>query len=147
MAGNPGEEVVHGLELETAVEPVHPWGAFDIHGGAHLASRERLGGSEVRCGHAPVGERDLDVENHGAHVRHHDKTNTYLPVGQSAPAEEVAENVPVTGHEENLDRTGPRSCAELCGTWGHKMQPAQHVQVEARKCHDGVIPPLLVRHE
>jgi len=27
------------------------------------------------------------------------------------------------------------------------MEPAEEVEVEARKCHDGVVPPLLVWHE
>jgi hypothetical protein len=69
VARDAREEVVHGLELEAAVYEVELSGAVDVHGGAELLLGERLGGAEVRGGHAEVGERDLNVQRHGDDVR------------------------------------------------------------------------------
>ena len=67
------EEVVHGLELQTAVDEVEPGGAVDVHGGAELALGERLGVAQVRGGGGPVGEGDLDVEREGEDVADEDE--------------------------------------------------------------------------
>ena len=62
---HPREQVMHGLELQAAVDEVEPGGAIDVHGGAQLALGEGLGVAEVGGGHAPVGEGNLDVQGHG----------------------------------------------------------------------------------
>ena len=59
------EEVVHGLELQAAVDEVEPLRAGDVHRCAELALRERLAGAEIRGAGAPVGEGDLHVQGHG----------------------------------------------------------------------------------
>ena len=115
--------MVHGLELETAVEPVQPLGAVDVHGGAHLAGREGLFGAEVGSWHTPVGEGDLHVQHHGADVRDEDVADDGWPVGEVAPAQEVAEDVPVAAHECDFERAGPPCGAELGGAGGEEMGP------------------------
>jgi hypothetical protein len=147
VPGDAGEQVVHGLELQAAVEPVEPDGAVDVHGGAKLALRERLDGSEVRRRHAPVGQRDLDVQDNGDNVRGEHKGNAVLPRRERAPTQQVAEDVPVAAHECDLDGASPPRGAELLRAWRHEMQPAEEVEVEARERHDGVVPPLLVGNE
>lgn len=47
MARHTWEQVVNGLELETAMHKVHPRGAVDVHSGAELALGEGLGLAEV----------------------------------------------------------------------------------------------------
>jgi len=51
---NPWEQVMHGLELKTAVEEIEPFRAVDIHGSAQHALRERLGDAKVCCRHGEV---------------------------------------------------------------------------------------------
>jgi hypothetical protein len=145
MARYTGEEVVYGLELETAVEPIHPCRTIDVHGGAQLALGERLCGSKVGGGHAPVGKRDLYVQDHGDEMREDDIANSNLPGGEINPAEEVAEEVPVAGHEDDLERARPPCGAELCCAGRNQVQPAEEVQVESCQCHYWVVEVLLVR--
>ena len=65
VAGHAREEVVHGLELQAAVDEVEPLRAGDVHGGAELTLSERLARAEIRGAGAPVGEGDLHVQGHG----------------------------------------------------------------------------------
>ena len=95
------------LELQTAVEPIHPLGAIDVHGCAELVLGEGLGGAEVGRRHAPVRKRDLHVENDGDDVRGEDEGDAVGPGGESAPDEQVAEEVPVAAHEGDFDGTSP----------------------------------------
>ena len=105
-----GKEMVDSLELQATVEPVEPWWAFNIHGSTHLALRERLSGAKIGGGHSPVGEGNLDVENHGDEVRDQDKANADWPCGECHPDKEVAEEIPVAAHEDKLDVTSPPGC-------------------------------------
>lgn len=81
VAGYAREQVVHGLELETAVDKVQPGGAVDIHGGAQLLLGEGLGGAEVGGRHAPVGECNLDMKRHGDDVGNKDEGYAEGPGG------------------------------------------------------------------
>lgn len=118
------KQMMNGLELQTAVEPVQPLGAVNVHGCAELVLRERLGGSKVGSRHAPVRQGDLDVEDDGDDVGSQDESNAVVPGGQCAPDEQVAENVPVAAHEGNFSRASPPRSAELLCAWGHEMEPA-----------------------
>ena len=86
---------MHSLELQTAVQPIEPNGALHIHCGAELALGERLCGAEVGGRHAPVGEGDLDVQEHGDAVGDQDERHAYRPGGEGTPDEAVAEEEPV----------------------------------------------------
>jgi hypothetical protein len=142
------EKMVDGLELQAAVEKVQPRRAIDVHGGAQLALRERLAGAEVRGGHAPVREGDLDMQDNGRHVREDDEGDADGPRRQVQPNEAVAEKIPVAAHEGNLQRTGPPGSAQLSRPRAHQVQPRQHVEVEPGKGHDRVVCVLLDRdHE
>lgn len=72
---------MHRLELETAMEPIEPLGAVDVHSCAKLMLRERFGGSKVCGGHAPVRKSDLNVEDDGDDVRCQDKSHAVGPRG------------------------------------------------------------------
>ena len=98
---------MHDLELQAAVDEVEPGGAVHVHGGAKLSLREGLVLTQVRGGHAPVGQGDLDVQGHGGDVRHQHKGDAASPSGQGAPEEAVAEQEPVAAHEDNLGGSNP----------------------------------------
>ncbi|KFY90677.1 hypothetical protein V500_05015 [Pseudogymnoascus sp. VKM F-4518 (FW-2643)] len=139
VAGHSWEQVVHGLELESAVDEIQPRGAVNVHGGAQLLLGEGLGGAEVGGRHAPVGKRDLDVERHGDDVGDEDKGHAEGPGGEREPEEAVAEKVPVAGHEEHFGGAGPGGCSLVGGARGDQVQPREEVEVEARDSHDGVV--------
>lgn len=111
VSGDAGEEVVDGLELETAVDPVEPGWAVNVHGCAELALGERLALAEVNRRHPPVGEGDLHMQRHGDDVRDEDEDDTGGPVGKCAPEEAVSEQEPVARHEADLGRSNPPSPA------------------------------------
>jgi len=77
-----GEQVMHGLELEAAVEPVKPGRTVDVHGSAKLALGKGLSGTQIRSRHAPMGKCDLHVEYDGHGVAQHHEANANGPVGQ-----------------------------------------------------------------
>lgn len=81
MPRHAGEQVVNSLELQTAVDPIQPRGAVDVHGCAHLALGEGFGGTEVGGRHAPVGQGDLHVQDHGDQVRDEDEADADGPAG------------------------------------------------------------------
>lgn len=54
-------QVVHGLELQAAMEEVEPGRAVDVHGGAEHLLGKGFVHAEVGRAHGEVGERDLDV--------------------------------------------------------------------------------------
>lgn len=143
VAGHTREQVVHGLELETAVDEVQPRGAVDVHGGAQLLLGEGLGGAEVGGRHAPVGERDLHVKRHGDDVGDEDEGHAEGPGGDREPEEAVTEEVPVAGHEEDFGRARPGRGSLVGGARGDQVQPREEVEVEARNAHDGVVGVLL----
>lgn len=135
------EQVVHGLELEAAVEPVEPRRAVNVHGGAELALGKGLGFAEVRGRHGPVGECDLDVKRHRDNVRDEDEADADGPCGERAPDEEVAEDVPVAGHHGDFGGANPPGgrVAERRGLGREEVQPREEVKIEARDAHDGVV--------
>lgn len=141
------EEVVDRLELEAAVQPVQPLGAVDVHGGAQLALREGLGGAEVRVRHAPVGQRDLDVQDHGDGMGRQHKGHARGPVGQGAPDEAIAKHGPEASHKDHLEVARPPRRAELRAARREEVAPRKKVQIEASDGHDGVVGVLLVRHK
>ena len=108
--------MVDGLELKASVQEIQPGGAVNVHGSAELALREAFGRAQIRGGHAPMAQGDLNVQKHGDAVRNEDKCNSDGPGGKSAPEKTVAKDSPVASHEENLDRASPPSRAQVGGT-------------------------------
>ena len=147
MSRHSGKEMMHGLELQAAVDEIQPRGTVDIHGGAELALGERFRLAQVGGGHGPVGEGDLDVEREGGEVADEDKRHTEGPGGDGAPEEPVAENVPVAAHEGDFGRARPSRGAEVCAAGGEQVQPGEDVEVEAGKGHDWVVGVFLVGEE
>lgn len=145
VAGHTGKEVVHSLELQTAVIPVEPLRAVDIHGGSQLGLGKCLGLAAIRRRHTPVGQVDLAVERHEDDVRDDDKDNAVEPSRNGAPDKAVAKGVPVKGHTDNLGRTNPPSLAttETRRLLREDMQPRQHVEVETSHGHDGIVHVVL----
>lgn len=139
MARYAREQVVHGLELKTAVDEIQPGRAVNVHGGAQLLLSEGLRGAEVGGRHAPVGERDLHVQRHGDNVGDENEGYADGPGGECEPEESVAEEVPVAGHEEHLGGASPGCRALVGGTWRDQVQPREEVEIEARNTHDGVV--------
>lgn len=141
------EQVVHRLELQPPVDEVQPRGAADIHGRPELALREGLGLAELRGRHAPVGQRDLDVQRHRHNVRDEDERDADGPRGERLPQEAVPEQEPVAAHEGNLRGADPPRLAgpQTRRPVAEEVDPGQEVEVEARDTHDGVVHVLLVR--
>ena len=137
------EEMVHGLELQAAVDEVEPGGTGDVHGGAELLLREALRVAEVGGAHREVGERDLHVQGHGDDVGDEDEGDAEGPGRDGAPEEEVAEEVPVAEHEGDFGRAGPGRGAEVGGAGGEQVQPGEEVEVEAGDAHDRVVRVML----
>lgn len=143
---NPGEQVVDRLELKTSVYEVHPGRTEDVHRGSKLSLGEGLVGPEVARRHTPVGQGDLDVEQHGDHVRDEDESDSGVPIGQGLEDEEVTENEPVAGHADEFGRTGPGGGTERFASSREQVAPTEDVQVEPGDGHDRVIRVLLVRN-
>ena len=78
-------------------------------------------------------------------MRDQHERDAHRPVGQGAPQQEIAKDVPVAAHEEDLDGADPPglAVAEGRGLGGEDVQPREEVQVEARDAHDGVVGVLL----
>lgn len=113
VARHAREEMVDGLELKASVQEIQPGGAIDVHGGAQLALREAFGRAQIRGGHAPMAQGDLNVQEHSDTMRDEHECNSDGPSGKCAPEESVAEYSPVAGHEENLNWASPPSRAEV----------------------------------
>lgn len=139
VARHARKQVVHSLELQTAVDKVQPRGTIDVHSGAQLLLCEGLSRAKVSGRHAPVGERDLDMERHGDDMRHQHECDAEGPGGDRKPEEAVAEEVPVASHEEDFGGARPRCCALVGGARGDQVKPGEEVEVEARDAHDGVV--------
>ena len=135
---------MHGLELQPAVDEIEPGRAVDVHGGAQLALREGFGVAEIGRRHAPVRERDLHVQRHRDHVGDEDEGDAERPRRDAAPQHAVAEQHPVATHARDLDGAGPGRGAEVGAAAREQVAPGEHVQVEARDGHDGVVGVRLV---
>lgn len=144
MAGDLREEVVDGLELQAAVDPVEPGGAVDVEGGAELALREGLGVAEVSGWHAPVRQGDLDVQRHGDDVRDQDEGDADWPVGEGAPDEAVAEPEPVACDERYLGWAHPGCDSASAFGCCDEVVDGEDVEVEASDSHYWVVGVLLV---
>lgn len=139
--------MVHGLELQAAVDEIQPLGTIDVHGRAELALGEGLRFAEVGGGGCPVGEGNLRVERHGDDVGDEDEADAEGPGRDGAPEEEIAEEVPVAEHEGDFGGAGPGGGAEVYGAGVEEVQPGEEVEVEAGDAHDGVVSVFLVGDE
>ena len=81
MTGYSREQVMHSLELQTAVNPIQPCWTLDIHRRTHLTLREGLCGSEITCRHTPVAQRDLNVQDHRDKMADQDEADADGPRG------------------------------------------------------------------
>lgn len=149
VPGHARKQVVDCLELQAAVDKVQPGGTVNIERGAQLPLGKRLGRAELRGGHAPVREGELDVQRHGDHVGDGDKGHAQLPGRQAAPDEHVAVQEPVARHEANLGRPDPpRRAARQPGRLGRQhVAPRERVEQEPRNAHGRVEGVLLIRHQ
>jgi len=138
---------MHGLKLQPAVQPVEPSGTVDVHCGAELALGKGLCGAEVGGRHAPVGEGDLDVQEHGDAVGYEDESYSRGPGREGEPDEAVAEEEPVGEHCEDFDWARPACGAKVGGAGGDEMAPGEEVEIEAGDGHDGVVDVCLVGDE
>ena len=107
VARDAGEEVVHCLELQAAVDEVEPFRAGDVHGGAQLLLCEGLAGSEVGGAGAPVREGDLDVQGHGDEVAGQDENGARGPGRDVAPEEDVEVEEEVGADAGDFGRASP----------------------------------------
>jgi len=137
------EQVVHGLELQAAVDEVEPLRAGDVHGCAELALRERLAGAEVGGAGAPVGKGDLHVERHGDQVAGEDEDGAGGPGGDVAPEEDVEVEEEVGADADDFGGARPPHLALGAGAGREEEAPGEDVEVEACEGHDGVVGVLL----
>lgn len=91
-------QVVDGLELQSAVEEVKPFGTIDIHGRPEHFLGKGLVDAEIRGAHCEVAERDLHVQGRGDHVADHDEGEAAACSGDGFADDAVAEPRP----EEDL---------------------------------------------
>jgi len=115
VSGHTREQVVHRLELKTAVEEVQPFRTGHVHCSAQLALSEGLCWAEVGCACAPVRQCDLDLQRQSGHVAHQQEKPAILSVGDRLPQEKVKEEVNVAQTGEDLGRSNPGGCAAFDG--------------------------------
>lgn len=139
VAGHAWEQMVDGLELETAVEPVQPGRAVDIHGGAEHLCCKGLGVAQLLGRHAEMRERDLDVEHEGEHVRDKDVGDDHVPGGELLNKVRVPDPVDA----ETEDFLLAVRVDGFRGQEGHRLD----VEVEATEHHDGIVEVVLVRNK
>lgn len=148
VSGNAREQVVDGLELQTAMDEVEPGRAVHVHGSTQLALRERLFLAQVRMRHAPVRQGNLNVQWHRNNVRYQHECNAQRPCRQRAPQEDIAKQEPVARHEPNFGWPNPPCLAASQGgrPLGEDVDPRKQIQVETSDAHDGIVDVLLVRN-
>ena len=84
VSGHPGVEVVLYLELESAVEPVHPFGAVDVHGSFQLQVPPltldliRLIRMPVKSVHIEMRQRNLHMQHARYKVRHQNVPESFV---------------------------------------------------------------------
>ena len=140
---HPREQVVHGLELEPAMEEVEPLGAVDVHGRAQHLLGERLVDAQVGGRHGVVGEGDLDVERGGDHVRDEDEEHAARPGGDVCVDDAVAEPRPEKDLAHHLEPAVPPGRAVLGATTKDEVLPAEEVEVEATEQKNRVVRVVL----
>ena len=136
--------MVHGLELESAVEEVEPGGTLDVHRCAEHALWEGFGYAEVGSAHGEVGEGDLDVHGHGNGVAEEDEEDAGAGGGDGFVDGQVAEPVPEEELAGHLEVAVPPRGALAGALPEEDVLPAQEVEVEAAEGEDGVVEVVLV---
>lgn len=139
VARDAREEVVHGLELQAAVDEVEPLRAGDVHGRAELALREGLAGPEVGGAVAPVREGDLYVQGHSDQVAGEEEDGARGPGGDVAPEQDVEIEEEVDADADDFGGARPPHGALVAGARGDQEAPGEDVEVEAGDGHDGVV--------
>lgn len=144
MPRNAWEQMVHGLELQTAVEEIEPLRAVDVHGRAQHALGEGLGDAEVCGRHGEVGEGDLDVHGHGYHVAEQNEGDAGAGCGDGLVDCEVAEPGPEEELAGDFEVAVPPCWAFARALAEEDVLPAEDVEVEAAEAEDGVVEVMLV---
>ena len=133
-------KVVLDLELQSAVEPVHPARARHIHGGLELHGeplvRVIVVGATVVGVHVEVREADLHVEDACDGVRHEEEHQRDGPRGHGGAEGGEPDGEAKEGHHLEL--------ALRDSLAGEQQEPGLKIQVEARKSHDRVEREVLV---
>lgn len=144
MSRDSREEVVDGLELETAMEPVQPGSAINIHRGAKHPLRKGFMHPEVSGRHSEVRKCDLHMQRRGDHMRDHDEYEATARIGNGAVHHIVAEPYPEEYLTRDLEPAVPPGWA-LPGTLSQdEVLPTQTVEVEAAKEKDWVVQVVLI---
>ena len=89
---------MNGLELQSSVEEIKPFGTIDIHSRPQHFLRKRLVHAEIGGAHREVAERDLHVQRRRDHVADHDEGETAADGRDGFVDDAVAE----PGPEEDL---------------------------------------------
>jgi hypothetical protein len=137
------EQVVHGLELQAAVNEVEPCRARDVHCCAQLALGERLSWAQVGGAGAPVGERNLHVQRHRDEVACDEEDGTGGPGRNVAPEQHVEVKEEITADGGDFGRARPPHCALSAGTARQKEAPGEDVKVETGEGHYRIVSVLL----
>jgi hypothetical protein len=137
------EQVVHGLELQAAVNEVEPCRARNVHCCAQLALRERLSWAQVGGASAPVGERNLHVQRHRDEVACYEEDCAGGPGGNVAPEQHIEVKEEIAAYGGDFGRARPPHSALSAGTARQKEAPGEDVKVEAGDGHYGIVSVLL----
>ncbi|RUP47562.1 hypothetical protein BC936DRAFT_145585 [Jimgerdemannia flammicorona] len=135
MPGNTRKQMVNNLELQAAVDEIHPLRAVDVHSSTELANDKWLVRPHVLHRHAKVRESDLDVERGGEAVGDQDKGEASLPVGEEGNEEWIPGEEECHAGELNVAVLGLRMEVEKLET--------EVVEVEAGEEHDDVVGDVL----
>ena len=135
------------LQMQTSVEPIHPLGAIDIHGGPQHSLGETLRFAQIGSGHGKVRQRDLHVQRHGNHVADHHEAEP-VPVGGKAVVQQaVAKPVPEKHQSANLEVAVPCCGALARPKSENQVLEGEEIEVEAAKQKHGVVEVVLVAHK
>jgi len=87
------------LELKSPMQEVQPCRTSNVHCCTELTLWEGFAFAEVRCGHPPVGEGNLDMQWHSDYVTDQHERNPESPGRYRAPYEAIAKKKPVASHK------------------------------------------------
>ena len=143
VARHAREQVVHGLELQAAMDEIEPLRTGDIHGSAELTLRKGLAGAEVGGACAPVREGDLHVQGHGDQVTGEDEDGAGGPGRDVTPEEHVEVEEEVGADAEDFSGARPPHLALGAGARGEEEAPREDIEVKACEGHHWVVGVLL----
>mmetsp|Transcript_14621 Transcript_14621/g.22580 ORF Transcript_14621/g.22580 Transcript_14621/m.22580 type:complete len:234 (+) Transcript_14621:584-1285(+) len=146
---NPRPNVVHSLELQTTMKPVHPCGTINVQRRKQLCSNISIGtiiiGHALIGGHTEMTQGNLHVQDARNIVRQDVKQHTTQDSrklhGQCVHPHMKPYQRP------NLPLPLPHILRRAVNTDATGMQQTLHVQIEPRERHDGIVQPVLILDE